>query len=317
MKLARRCFLLASLALAACGGAPAAGGGPAGAPTGPAPQPKPKNAGEIARQLVGGRVGALVYAEKARGHQAVGKVLALPQVQSALGGSGLDPQRDVDRVFVTAPNVRERSDVIGVLQHHLTEEQVLELLRRRVDASKASSPGDGFLPGVGFPVARLTIRGDTRVVALVEPGVVVVLPPSRVGDAARFVGTGGLPDSSGPEAALLWADQPAHTLQAPRVPPVPPSVGRADGAVYLSSDGGARVVVDGASSSESQAASDAASLTQSVDEATSVRVAFLKMRVLPRPIAFRAEGSHVRADVPLSAGEIDAMLGLLARFLPA
>jgi hypothetical protein len=46
-----------------------------------------------------------------------------------------------------------------------------------------------------------------------------------------------------------------------------------------------------------------------------VRVAFIRVRVF-KPIRFFAEAERVKADVRLTAGEIDTLLGALAAFVP-
>ena len=64
-----------------------------------------------------------------------------------------------------------------------------------------------------------------------------------------------------------------------------------------------------------QASADAAALTQAVDEATSVKVAFVRLRVF-RSIPFAAQGAEVSSKVHLSAGEIDTLLGAISAFVP-
>src|SRR5262245_60773085 len=82
--------LFAAVPLASCGG-------DAKNPETPeAPAPKPRNAAEIARSIVGAKVGVLVYAERARNHPVSAKAAALNVWQPMLEGTGIDAQRDLD-----------------------------------------------------------------------------------------------------------------------------------------------------------------------------------------------------------------------------
>jgi hypothetical protein len=298
-----------ALASSGCGGAE-----PAPVTPEPAAPPKPRNAGEIAMQVAGARIGAIIHVDKAKGHRAATGLLRLPAVASALSGTGIDPLRDVDRAFVCAPHAREQRNVIGVLEHHLSDQEVRAALDKSVQRSRLTHPDDGPIAGLPFFAVKLTIRNDPRAVALVEPGVAVVLPAERVGDAKRFIGTGGLPFAEGTEAAQLYAAEPATTLRAPGAPRVPPTIGVARGKVWLKEDGSVDVVADGTSTTPEQARADAEALTEAIADATSVRVAIVKVRLF-RPVPFKADDTQVRGEVHLSPSEVDQMLSLLATFV--
>ena len=85
--------------------------------------------------------------------------------------------------------------------------------------------------------------------------------------------------------------------------------------VTLSPDGTADVASSGQSMSAEQATADAAELESEVDKATSIKVAFVKLRVFG-PVKFRAEGDLVKSDVHLTQDDIDKIFGLVAAFMP-
>lgn len=293
--------------VAACGGAAAPP--PEAAP---APPPRPRNAAAIAQSIAGGKVSVLVYADRAQGHPIVARLAALDLWTSALAGTGLAPERDVTRAFITAPRVDAAAEAVAVLEHSLPPDKVAAGLSALL--SRSDPPGL-TRTDLGVPAVEVTIRGHTRVVASVEPSFVVVLPVARAREAARFVGTGGFPDPRGDEAAIAVAIEPARTLRAPRAPAVPPTVRSLEAAVTLTADGGANVAIDGASVSPEQAAEDAADLNEAIDAATSLRVAIVKIRVVD-PIRFSADGDRIRAKRRVSPGEIDKLFGLLSAVLP-
>jgi hypothetical protein len=202
--------------------------------------------------------------------------------------------------------------VVVVLQHSLPQDRV----KSGLDAVIArSDPPGAWLKGTRVPTARVTLRGHTRAVALIEPAFVVVLPESLAGEAARFIGTGGFPDPQGPEAVLATVLEPSRTLKGRRAPPIPDTISKAAAKVTLGDDGGADIAVDAQSTNETQAGLDAAALTEAIDDATSVRVAILKVRLF-KPVVFRADGAQVKTDVHLTAGEIDQLFSFASALIP-
>jgi len=277
-----------------------------------APAPKPKNAAEIARSIVKAKVGVLVYAERARNHPVTAKVAALNVWQPMLEGTGIDPQRDLDRAYVAAPSLRSGDRVVAVAQHSLPPDRIQAAVETMI--GKSTPPGE-WIADAKVPSARVTMKGQTRVVAIVEPNFLVILPEAHARDAARFAGTGGFADPEGSEAAVLTAVDPSETLRAPRAPRVPKTIKSARATVVLREDGGADIFSTAQSVSPEQAKEDAEALTESVDEATSIKVAILKIRVFG-PVKFTSEGDLVKSEVKLSPDDIDKLFGLLSLALP-
>jgi hypothetical protein len=298
VKILRVSGLVALLAaLSACHGAGPEAEGP--------PAPRPRDATEIAVKLVGGKVTVLAWPERVRGTPLAHRLAALDAWRPLLDGTGVDPERDVDRAFVTMPSVTAGEHVAG-FEHALPPERV----RSAVDVLVAKSkPTGAWLDGLGVPAALVTIEGHRVVVALPTPKLVVALPEARGRDAARFAQSGGVPDPEGAEVAVATAIDPSQTLRAHRVPPIPPSIAAGRAVATPAKDGGVDVAIDAQSSSPHQAAVDAEILGRSVDDATTARVAILTIRVMP-PIPFRAEGDHVKSDVHLAPADLDRLIGL-------
>lgn len=301
-----------ALALSLIGGAAGCGGASATGEVAEAPKPKPKNAADIARAIVGAKVGALVYVDRTRKHPVGAKVAALDLWQPFLEGTGVDPQRDLERAYVASPSVRSGNKTIAVAQHSLSEDKVKSAID--VMIGRSSPPGE-WITDAGVPAARVTVKGQTRVVAMVDPAFLVILPEAHLKDAKRFAGTGGFPDPEGPEAVVATVADPSRTLRAPNAPNVPETISSARATVTLTDDGGADVKAVAQSSSEEQAVADAAALTSEIDRATTVKIVFVKVRFFG-PIEFKPEGSTVKSDVHLTSGDIDKLMTLLKAVLP-
>jgi hypothetical protein len=280
--------------------------------TGSVEQPKPRNAAAIAQSIVGGKVSLLIYAERTRGHPIMARLAALNLWTPLLEGTGIDPERDLVRAFITAPRVNAGTEAAAVLEHTLTPDRLeagIQTLMTRSD------PPGTPLDGIGVPAVRVTIRGQELAVARIDPSFLVVLPEAKARDAARFARTGGFPDPTGDEAAVAVALDPATTLKERHAPPVPPTVRSLQAAVTLLQDGSADIAIDGVSTSPEQASRDADELTSAVERATTLRIAVVKLRMFD-PVTFSPEGDHVKALRHVPPEELDKLFGLLSAVLP-
>ena len=280
--------------------------------TAPLPPPKARNAATIAWDIVHAKVGALTYVERVRGRPIAAKIQSLDLVRPYLEGTGLDPERDLDRAFVAAPATDRADEAIVVAQHHLSSEQIRLALQAMITSGRVSGE---WIASAPVPEARVTARGQTRILAVIDPDILVLLPEAHALEAGRFIGTGGFPEPEGPGAVFARALDPANTVRGPRIPRVPSSISSLQATVTFGDDGGAIIALEGPSASPEQAEADALSLTRAVDDATSVKVAFIRVRVF-KPIRFFAEAERVKTEVRLTAGEIDTLLGAAAAFIP-
>ncbi len=277
-----------------------------------APPPKERNAATIAWDIVHAKVGALTYVERVRGRPIAARIQSLDLFRPYLDGTGLDPERDLDRAFVAAPATDRADESIVVAQHHLSSDQIRLALGAMITSGRVAGE---WIPGAPVPEARVTARGQTRILAIIEPDILVLLPEAHAIEAGRFTGTGGFPDPEGPGAVFATAIDPATSVRGNRVPAIPPSIQSLRAIVTLGDDGGAAIAIEGPSASPEQAVADAAALTRSIDDATSVRVVFVRVRLF-KPIRFFAEMGNVKADVHLTAGEIDTLVGAASAFIP-
>jgi hypothetical protein len=306
-----------ALALALPLGALASGCGatqttPSEAPP-PPPPPKPRNAADIAWDIVHAQVGAMIYVERMRGRPIAEKLGALDLFRPFLEGTGMRPEVDVDRAFIAAPSTHQPGDSIIVAEHRLSNDRIKRAVEFLFETRRLE--GSFLDTGGSVPMARVTARGQTKVLALIEPNFVILLPEAHAPEATRFVGTGGFPDPTGKEAFVARAIDPSNTLRGPRLPTIPPTIKSAVTSITLTDNGGADVVATAPSTSAEQATADAAALSQSVEAAMSIKLAFVRIQLF-RAIPFNAEGDQVKARVHLTADEIDSLFGALSVVLP-
>lgn len=274
-----------------------------------APKPKPRNADRIATELSGAKLTSMLRMDRLRGHPLAPKLAALDDVRELLEGTGVDPVRDFERVFVASSGIHRDDKAVIVAEHKLAEDK----LKAAMDALVARSQPQGeWMKDAGVPAAKVTFRGYPRVVAAVAPSFVVVVPESLATGVRRFDGTGGFPEQEGTAAVVTDVTDPAVTLRAPHAPRIPETVKSARIAIELSSDGGADVAADARSSSPEQAVEDARVLTEAIERATTVKVAFVRVKFF-QPPPFTAEGDRLMARVHLNEGEINLLLRMASQ----
>jgi hypothetical protein len=277
----------------------------------PAP-PKPKNAIEIARSLVNARVGVMVWAERLHGQPVEARLNALNPLRTMLEGTGIDATRDVVAAYVASTGVTNRDVAVAIVQHKVDAARLqsgLETVMSRSD------PRGEWLTGAAVPSARVTVRGQTRVVAVVDPEFFAVLPEGIASQASRFVGTGGFVDPVWPDVAVATALDPSHSLAAAQVPHIPHTISSTEAHVWLANDGGIDINAIGESTDPGQATADAAVLTNNIDNATSINLGILRVRLFQQ-VVFHPEGQQVKAHVHLTPAEIDRLAALAETFIP-
>ena len=273
--------------------------------------PKPRDAARRAEAAVQGKIGVLVWVDRVRGHPVGARVLAMPMVADLLEGTGLDPLKDLERVFVSAPGT-DKARAVMFAEHNLDTDKARAALERVL---RKSDPPGQVRKDLGVDAVQVTIKGRTGVVALLPPHFLVVVPEDLASHISDFEGTGGLADPTGPEAAVVIAIEPHESIRGPHVPRIPETISRLTGTVVLRPDGGVSTAVVGDSSSPEQAVEDARKLGADIERATTVKVAFVTLRVID-PIPVVAEGSQIKAKLDLSKGQIEQMLDMAQRFLP-
>lgn len=305
------CALCAAVVLSSCGGS-SAQVEPVLEPDEAAPPKKVRNAHEIARSIAGGQVDVLMYVDRVRKHPMGPKVASLNLWKSVLEGTDLDPMQDLDRAFVTAPSVHDGEALVAVGEHDEPEQR----LRAALDVIIArSDPPGSWVKGSPFPAASVTIEKERRVIALVEPHLIVVVPEQHASAVHQFVGCAGLPDPEGSEAIVLTAVDPAHTIDGSSAVKIPPTIRHARGTITPADDDGVDLYAEGQSSSPSQAQADAEALTERIAKVTTVKIAVVKVRLF-RPVEFRAEGDVVKADRHVTQAELDRIFMFVASALP-
>ncbi|HVY49103.1 MAG TPA: hypothetical protein VHB21_24605, partial [Minicystis sp.] len=157
--------------------AAAAGCGSSAPPVTAAPQAeieRPRDTAQIAEAIAGGRVGALLYMDRFRASPLAKKFDDTFHYRAFWEGTGIDPDRDVDRIFASAPSLDHPERGVWVTQVNVP----LTKMRSAIDVLfKTARVKGAWVDGAPRPEADVELRdGSTRRLALVEPRFVVMVP---------------------------------------------------------------------------------------------------------------------------------------------
>ncbi|MFO0611776.1 MAG: hypothetical protein U0414_04250 [Polyangiaceae bacterium] len=312
-RLFRALGLVCALVWTAC--TSAANDAHANDPTGDTAAPdapkKPKNAHEIATNLISGQIGAFIYMDKVRNTPTGERILKIPMVADELEGTGLDPEKDLERVYIASPDSQSRRAIVFG-EHNLDAAGAHKALQTVL--AKSDPPGE-MIPAEGFEAVKVTIKKQTGVVAMLPPNYLVVVPEDLVDHIRDFEATGGLPLHDGPEAVIAMAQNPGQTVRLPRLPRIPETITKGGMTILLKPEGGAVVDFAGEDANAEKAIEDAEVITDNFNRATSVQIAILSFRLFD-PIKFQAEGTTIKGRLALSQDEVDKLASIAQTFAP-
>ncbi|MEM6791775.1 MAG: hypothetical protein AAF715_29925 [Myxococcota bacterium] len=305
--------LLSSHALLACGGAapppvtPADSGG-ADDGAADAPPPPPPDADVRAVAATGAQIEGRLEVARLRSHPLAPQLMAQAVTETrVLVGTGIEPLEDIDRVFFAAKSARDPERVMVVVEHHVPADRRDEVMAALVAQGEEGSKA---LEGEPYPAVQVRYEGKQSLVLAVSPTVLVVTSPALREAARSLKDVSGLPAIEGEEALRVAIDQPKQTLDNPRAEvPIPGSISKADATLTFRDDGDADLHVEGQSTDAARAEEDAAQLTKTIDEKTSVKAGPVRVRVV-EPVVFGAQGDRVVADRQITLKEMKTLLAL-------
>ncbi|MEM9694131.1 MAG: hypothetical protein AAGA56_16400, partial [Myxococcota bacterium] len=292
---------LLGLLVIACGGdrpAPEVAGGPNSASI---PQ-RPRDADERAVQLVGAKVRATLFMDRLSGHRLGDELVAQEQVRRVFAGTGIDPRRDADRVFVAARSLQNQVDVAVLVEHHAPPDKVEAALVARAEKGGRVDRGDPFW------TAEFDADNRRTVAAVLSPTLLLFTSPKYKAAIASFEGTGGLPRRRGHKMALVSvAEDPATTLRVRKRPRIPPTLKELTTQIALTPDGGALLLFLGDSGSDAQAAADAKFLSREIEDLVTPKVLIFRVKTID-PIVFMSAGPKNTATRVVKPKVVDLIL---------
>lgn len=282
------------------------------------------DAGKLADSNANVRV--LLYTDQIRENAfgpEIGRLLQrAPQWSDFFGAARVDPIMDLDRILVAGPSLRNTSNVVAVVEHHLPA----NVIEGAFDALVAR--GGEFLAREPQMLARAEADRAERLFAAPNAHIVVVAPPSAAASLKKL--KKGLKFPKGPSgvAAQLYVKELTKLLKLFGIK-APETLSSARAEVRPTEDGGARIDITLDDSNKEQRAEHADELEALVRRAT--KVDFRKMGALGalaalafggqektfvEEVEFGVKGEHIVGALTLTRAQIRTLLDFADAALP-
>jgi len=261
-----------------------------------------------------------LYTEKIRSNplgKRIGPLLSsLYQWRDFFGPSGVDPIRDIDQIYIVGPQLRNSSNVVAILRHHLPPAKMHAAIDLLVRADKQG----GEWLDAGVPVASAHADGAERRFVVANAHTVVVTPPSAFAAAAAAGKQLTLRPSKGPEAALIYLATPSRAFLGLPIK-VPESIRWARIRITPTADGGASAEIEAEDENAEVASEDAAYLTRTANALSQLNLGFLGSLLgqsshrFIEHVGFTAEGKLIRGSASVTADQLQTALDMAGAFL--
>lgn len=254
----------------------------------------------------------VIYPEKIRNHPLAGRIgqllASVYQWRDFFGPAKLDPMRDVDRIMIVGPELRDSTNVAAIIQHNVGPARMHDAL----DALVHADPEHGEWLDAGVPAATAYADRAPRVLVMPSPNVVMVVPPS-LRDVALSLKRVRVPKATGGEVMWAYAVTPWRPARALGVQ-LPKSLAWAKVWVTPTENGGAVVEAEAKDESPESAAKHAAELDAQIQDALSTVASFsllgqmllgTKAVRLVEHVEIRADGDKIRGTATLTEAQIE------------
>jgi len=261
-----------------------------------------------------------IYTAKIRENplgQRLGPLLrSLYQWRDFFGPTAIDPIRDIDQIYIVGPQLRDSSNVVAILRHHVPASR----MHTAVDALVRADRAGGMWLDAPVPAAAAHADGAERRFILANPTTVIVAPPSAYAGALAAGKMVHLLPSSGPEAAMIYLATPWRAFLGWPVQ-VPQSIKWARIRITPTDDGGATAELEAEDDSEEHARDDAAYLTRTANALSQLNLGLLgsllgqQTHKFIEHVAFDSSGKTIRGQAQITAAQLSSALDMASAFL--
>ena len=260
-----------------------------------------------------------LYTEKIRSNplgKQIGALLgSLYQWRDFFGPTGIDPIKDIDQIYIVGPQLRNSSNVVAILRHHLPAAKMHAALDLLVRADK-----QGEWLDASVPVASAHADGAERRFVVANAQTVVVTPPSAYAAAAAAGKQLTLRPSKGSEAALIYLATPSRAFLGLPIN-VPDSIKWARVRITPTPLGGASAEVEAEDENADTARENAAYLTRTTNALSQLNLGFLGSLLgqsshrFIEHVGFTSEGKMIHGSASVTADQLQTALDMAGAFL--
>jgi hypothetical protein len=290
-------------------------GDDAGAPDGGITDPVAASGAERVAD-VNANVQIKIFTEKIRNHPLAPRVSqalsSVPQWRDFFGPAALDPIKDIDRMLIAGPQLRDSSEVAVVVKVNVPQKRVREAL----DGIVRSDPANGAWLDREVPVAKARVDRAERYFVMSSKSIVVVTPPSALENAIKNRRV-TLKPSPGPEVVTAKLVTPWRPFRHSGIDiDIPKSIQYALFKVTPDEQGGALIEVVAKDESPEKAQEDAAYLERLARSRTSLDLGIIRFKLVER-IVFTARGDEIYGQALMTAGQVRQAIDFAMEYVGA
>jgi hypothetical protein len=257
-----------------------------------------------------------IFTEKIREHSLAPRVsqalASVPQWRDFFGPAALDPVKDIDRLLIAGPQLRDSSEVAVVAKVNVSQARV----REAIDGIVRSDPKGAWLDA-GVPAASARVDRAERVFVNPSKTIVVVAPPSAAQDVIKHGKKITLKPSSGPEVVTAKLVTPWRAFRHSGVNiDIPKSITSALFKVTPDEHGGVIIEIIAKDESAEKAQEDAAYLERLARSRTQLDLGFIRMKFVER-IVFTSKGDEIHGYALVTAAQLRDAIGYAMDYLGA
>jgi hypothetical protein len=235
-------------------------------------------------------------------------LLGIPQWADFLGGTDVDPVKDLEWIWIFGPSLIHTEKDAAVLRYNMTDDRAA---RNIAILSKHDVGGGKFDAGVpGVRAWRGRADNAWRVFMLPRAHIAAMVPPDFAKVAATAFSRVELRTPTGPnEAVRVMVKNPSHPM-----PFLPTSLTELRFWVAPREGGGAEAYVEADAPDPKAAELAARQIRQFVQEENSIGVRIVTRGIL-NGFEVTSEQKTVKAHAPVSQEQIEAIYDLVSAYL--
>lgn len=259
----------------------------------------------------------LIFSDRIRRHPVgvrIGELLkAAYQWRDFFGTARLNPIRDLDRILIVGPQLRDSSNVVAVLRYNISRQR----MRRALQALVARDTRRGAWLDAGVPAVRAVADRSERVFVMPAPHIVVVAPLSAAKSALSLHAPLHFPSPHGNEALVAYVRTPWRAFIG--IPfHVPKTIRWVRLGITPTSDGGAVASLVAEDASEQAARDDAELLTRAINAVTQVDLGVVgalfgarRLRFI-EPVNLQAQGNRIVGTITANKKQLEGLIEAVA-----
>lgn len=259
----------------------------------------------------------LIFGDRIRKHATgplIGDLLsAVEQWAAFFKTAKLDPIRDIDRILIAAPQLRDSSKAVIVLKHHAKEKTIHGAIDRLVKRSKDKGEW------VDERVARAHIDRADRVLVQQGHGVVIVGPVGIEEQAKHLKGPLSFPDPDGKEVLSVFLRTPYRAFKG--IPFDMPESIRWVRMKLVPAGDGVLALVEAQDESPAAAQKHAAQFDSALNAVVTIKLSGLAAKLLGKSekrlvqsVEFSAQGDRIVGKVSATGRQLAPLLEAISEY---